>query len=409
MIDTTEALEHLVSNLKQQPRISLDTETTDVNPRLAELVGISLAYESGEAFYIPVAGPPGETVIESRLALDLLRPILEDPAIEKIGQNLKYDMVVLRSAGVNVAGVAFDSMVASYLLDAGERNHSLDDLSQRYLRHKPISIKELIGTGKSQKRMDEVPIDVVGYYAAEDADIPLRLREPLAAELETEGLAQLFREVEVPLVEVLAELEFNGIRVDPARLAEMSEEFGQRIDELETEIYELAGHEFNIASPKQLATVLYDELDLPVTKKTKTGPSTDASVLEYLAELHPIPRKIIEFRQYAKLKGTYVDALPKLIHPDTGRVHASFNQVVAATGRLSSSDPNLQNIPIRTETGRAIRSAFLPGEDDWQLLAATIRRLSCACLHITRRTKSFVARSPTTKTSIGSSPARCRA
>ena len=380
VVDTPEELAKLADELSQHPRISIDTETTDVNPRLAELVGISAAGESGVAYYVPVAGPDGETCLSQEVAIQTLRPVLENANIEKIGQNLKYDMVVLRGAGVQLAGVAFDSMVASYLLDAGERNHSLDDLSQRYLRHKPISIKELIGTGKSQKRMDEVPIDVVGYYAAEDADIPLRLREPLTAELETEGLAQLFRDVEVPLVGVLAELEFNGIRIDANRLAEMSKEFGERLDALETEIYALAGREFNIASPKQLATVLFDELELPVTKKTKTGPSTDASVLEYLADLHDLPKKIIEYRQFAKLKNTYVDALPKLIHPETDRVHASFNQVVAATGRLSSSDPNLQNIPIRTETGRAIRSAFLPGEDGWKLLAADYSQIELRVL-----------------------------
>ncbi|MCG8584718.1 MAG: DNA polymerase I, partial [Pirellulales bacterium] len=380
VVDTLDELDHLVANLKQQSRISIDTETTDVNPRSAELVGLSLAYESGEAYYIPVAGPAGDTVLDRGEVIDCLRPILEDTGVEKIGQNLKYDVVVLRAAGVEMRGVAFDSMIASYLLDAGERNHSLDDLSQRYLRHKPISIKELIGTGRTQKRMDEVSVDLAGYYAAEDADIPLRLREPLNAELETEGLSQLYRDVEVPLVEVLAELEYNGIRVDPERLAEMSAEFGARIDALEQEIYKLAGHEFNIASPKQLATVLFDELDLPVTKKTKSGPSTDASVLEHLAELHELPKKIIEYRQFAKLKGTYVDALPKLIYPKTGRVHASFNQVVAATGRLSSSDPNLQNIPIRTETGRAIRSAFLPGENDWKLLAADYSQIELRVL-----------------------------
>ena len=277
-------------------------------------------------------------------------------------------------------GVAFDTMVASYLLDAGERSHGLDELAKRYLGHTNIKIDSLIGKGKNQKRMDEVPVADVATYAAEDAVVPLRLQELLQKRLEQDGLEELNNTLEVPLIPVLAELEFNGIRVNPERLAELSERFGTRLHELAVEIEELAGHPLNIASPKQLAQVLFQEQGLRVVKRTKTGPSTDASVLEELADEHPLPAKIIEYRQFAKLKNTYVDTLPELIHPETKRIHASFNQVVAATGRLSSSDPNLQNIPIRMEEGAMIRSAFIPGEPGWQLLAADYSQIELRVL-----------------------------
>jgi DNA polymerase-1 len=330
--------------------------------------------------YVPVRGPAGEAVLDPTATLKTLRPVLENSSIAKIGQNLKYDMIVLRSAGVRLAGTTFDTMVASYLLDAGERNHNLDDMASRYLNHTNIKINELIGKGKNQKRMDEVPVALVGPYAAEDADVPLRLKPLLETRLSEMSLEKLNDSVEVPLVDVLADMEFEGIRVDPARLAELSTRYGARLKELEIEIEELAGHPLNIASPKQLAQVLFQELKLPVIKKTKTGPSTDVDVLEQLADQHPLPAKIIAHRQFAKLKNTYVDALPAMIHPTTGRVHASFNQVVAATGRLSSSDPNLQNIPIRTEEGREIRSAFVAGQPGWKLLAADYSQIELRIL-----------------------------
>jgi len=342
-IDTPERLAWLVEQMQRQPSISLDTETTSISPRWAELVGYSFSWQEGVAYYVPVRGPAGSQWIEPAAALAMLRPLLENPAVGKIGQNLKYDMIVLRSAGAEVRGVAFDTMVASYLLDAGERNHNMDELSARYLQHDTIKISQLIGSGKNQRRMDEVPIPQITEYAAEDADVVWRLRPLLAARLaETAGLEKLFAEVEVPLIEVLAELEFNGIKVDVARLGELSRKYTERLAALEQEIYTLAGRQFNIGSPKQLQEVLFDEQKLPRLRRTKTGASTDADVLEELARLHPLPAKIIEYRQYAKLKNTYVDALPQLVHPATGRVHASFNQSVAATGRLSSSDPNLQ-------------------------------------------------------------------
>lgn len=379
-IGTLEDLESFVDKLSRQSCISVDTETTAINPRLAELVGLSFAFKPGEAYYLPVKAPPGEPCLDLQTVLSALRQVLEDPAVGKIGQNLKYDLVVLRSAGVELRGIVFDSMVASYLLDAGERNHNLDELAHRYLNHTTIRITELIGVGKQQKRMDEVPVPAITSYACEDADVPLRVMPILTGNLRGDDLTDLFEQLELPLIEVLAEMEFNGIRVDVARLAELSAQYGRRIGELEKEIYELAGHEFNIASTKQLAQVLFDEQKLPVVSKTKSGASTDADVLTELARQHPLPAKIIEYRQFAKLKGTYVDALPSLVHPRTGRVHASFHQAVTATGRLSSSDPNLQNIPIRTDSGREIRSAFLPGGDGWKLLSADYSQIELRVL-----------------------------
>ncbi len=379
-IDTPEALASLAAELSKQSCLSVDTETTSVNPSRAELVGVSLAWKPGEAYYLPIRAPAGEPTLEVQAVVDALRPVLENPAVGKIGQNLKYDMTVLRGVGIELRGIVFDSMVASYLLDAGERNHNLDELAQRYLNHTTIRIGELIGTGKQQKSMDEVPLAAITSYACEDADVPLRLLPILKPKLAEQQLTELFEQLELPLIDVLAEMEHNGIRIDVGRLAELSGQYGERMKLLEKEIYDLAGHEFNIASPKQLQTVLFDEQKLPVITKTKTGRGTDVDVLEELARQHPLPAKIIEYRQFAKLKGTYVDALPALVHPRTGRVHASFHQAVAATGRLSSSDPNLQNIPIRTESGREIRSAFLPGHDGWKLLSADYSQIELRVL-----------------------------
>lgn len=379
-VATPADLERLVAQLAQQTMISFDTETTSVAPTQADLVGYSFAWRDGEAYYVPVRAPAGEPCLDPAATLAALRPVFENPAIRKLGQNLKYDLLVLRGVGVQVVGAAFDTMVASYLLEAGERNHNLDELAARYLNHQTIKISELIGTGKQQKRMDEVPVATITAYAAEDADVPLRLWPILERKLREAELAPLFNDLEMPLVEVLVELEHNGIRVDVPRLRELSAEYGRRLKVLEGEIHALAGHAFNIASPKQLQQVLFTELNLPILARTKTGPSTDADVLEELARQHPLPAKIIEYRQYAKLQGTYLDALPELVNPRTGRVHASFHQAVTATGRLSSSDPNLQNIPIRTETGREIRSAFLARDEGWLLLAADYSQIELRVL-----------------------------
>jgi DNA polymerase-1 len=379
-IATAEDLIRLVGVLEKQNLLSVDTETTSIHPRFAEIVGYSLAWGAGQACYIPVRAPAGEPQLDAAAVADALRPVLENPAIAKIGQNLKYDVVVLRNIGIELRGLSFDAMVADYLLDPGERTHNLDELARRHLGHQTITIDQLIGTGKKQKRMDEIPVQLITQYAAEDADVPLRLLPILEPRLKASGLHELFADLEMPLIEVLAEMEFNGIRVDVGRLRELSGEFNERIMRLEREIIELAGRDFNIDSRLQLSQLLFEELKLPILKRTKTGPSTDAEVLEELALLHPLPARIIEYRHNAKLKSTYVDALQELIHPVTGRVHTSFKQDVAATGRLSSQDPNLQNIPIRTEQGRAIRSAFLPGPEGWLLLTADYSQIELRVL-----------------------------
>lgn len=380
-VATEAELRSLVEQMQSQPRLSVDTETTHVSPTWAELVGYSFSWQPGEAYYVPVRAPAGEPQIEPALAADILRPVLENAAVGKVGQNLKYDQIALRSAGIELQGTVFDTLLAAYLLDAGERNHNLDELALRHLNHTNITIESLIGTGKNQITMDQVPVAKISDYAAEDADVALRLVDVLEPKLRDTGtLEKLFRDVEVPLVGVLADLESAGIRVDASRLNELSARYTEEMARIEKEIYALAGKEFNIASPKQLQVVLFEELKLPVISRTKTGPSTDADVLEELASHHPLPAKIVEYRQFAKLKGTYVDALPQLVNPRTGRVHCSLHQAVAATGRLSSSDPNLQNIPIRTAAGREIRSAFLPGQDDWILLSADYSQIELRVL-----------------------------
>jgi len=379
-VATLDELNELVGKLSEQTQISVDTETTSTLPRFAEIVGYSFAWKDGQAYYVPVRAPAGDPQLDPVTVRDALRSVFENPDIRKIGQNLKYDMVVLRSADIRLRGVACDTMVADYLIVSGERNHSLDDLASRYLGHTTIKISELIGKGKKQKRMDQVPVAQITPYAAEDADVPLRLTPILQGRLDEEGLTELSRDLEMPLIDVLAEMEFNGIKVNVQRLDELGQQFGERMASFEDEIHVLAGGPFNIDSRKQLAKVLFEDLELPVLKKTKTGPSTDAEVLGELAKQHELPAKIIRYRQYAKLKSTYVDSLRDLVHPHTGRVHTSFKQDVAATGRLSSKDPNLQNIPVRTEEGREIRSAFLPGQDGWKLLAADYSQIELRVL-----------------------------
>ncbi len=369
-IDTPEALAGFVRELEAQPRFSVDTETTSVDPLRADIVGYSFSWAEGTGFYVPVRGPMFDRKLDPAEALAALRPALTNPRTEKIGQNIKYDMLVLGRAGLDLAGPITDTMVLSYLLESGERNHGLDDLSRRLLDHTMIPISSLIGKGKNQKRMDEIEVALVAEYAAEDADAAWRLEQVLAPRCREEGLWDLYADLERPLIRVLAEMERHGIKVDVARLRELSSEFAHRMETIRAEVHALAGREFNIGSGPQLRQVLFDDMKLPVISKTPKGePSTAVEVLEELAASHPLPRLIIQHRQLEKLKSTYLDALASLAHED-GRVHTSFNQVVAATGRLSSSDPNLQNIPTRTEDGRQIRQAFVPGFSGWSLLTA---------------------------------------
>lgn len=379
-VTDVETLREVCAELTRHPWFSLDTETTGLHPRDSDLVGISLAVGPGKAWYLPLKAPAGEPVLPWEAVVAELGPILADPRYGKSGQNLKFDVVMLRNAGLEVHGLRFDTMLASYLLDAGRRNHGLDELSRTHLRHDTIKISQLIGSGKNQKRMDEVPLGQIIDYAAEDADVAWRLVEPLAGRLHASSLTELFDTLEMPLVDVLVDLEYVGVFVDGTRLAELSTLYGTRLAGLEQEIYALAGHEFNIQSPKQMQTVLFEELKLPVRRKVSTGASTDADVLEELAPLHPLPAKVIEYREFAKLKGTYVDAFPSLISQRTGRIHAGFNQHVAATGRLSSSNPNLQNIPIRTPEGRSIRAAFRPQEAGWKYVCADYSQIELRVL-----------------------------
>ena len=370
LVDDEEKFNMFFEALKKQTEFSFDTETAPMDarfeatmPRYTVLVGMSFAWSNDEAWYLPLRGPLGAEVLKEKSTMERLRPVLEDESIGKIGQNLKYDMVVLRQFGILLRGLSFDTMIADYLLHAGEMNHSLDDISERLQGHRMIPIADLIGTGKKQKRMDEVPTEAVCEYAGEDALVVWRLYPLLKESLsESPELQKLLQKIELPLVAVLAEMETNGVSIDTASLQKLNVRFGTKLRELEAEIYEQAGHPFNVASPKQLAAVLFDELGLRSVKKTKTGLSTDMEVLEELAHEHPLPAKIVEHRQLSKLKGTYVEALPELIHPKTLRIHTSFNQVATATGRLSSSHPNLQNIPVRSSEGREIRAAFRPGK-----------------------------------------------
>ena len=381
LIDTPELLAEFVAELGKQPKVSVDTETTALDPTRAELVGLSFSWEPGSAYYLPVRGPEGSQVLDEKTTLDVLRPILTDPTVEKVGQNLKYDMLVLGRAGLEIAGPVTDTMVLSYLLESGERNHNLDELSRRLLDHTMIPIASLIGKGKAATTIDQVEVPRVTAYAGEDADAAWRLEAILTPKLKRDGLWELYTEVERPLIAILAKMERAGIKVDVDLLGRLSKEFAERLDVIRGDIYREAGREFNIGSAPQLRVVLFDELKLPALKKTPKGePSTDAEVLEELAAKHPLPRLIVEHRQLDKLKSTYLDALPLMVHPEDGRVHASFNQVVAATGRLSSSDPNLQNIPVRTDDGRQIRQAFIPGFPEWSILTADYSQIELRVL-----------------------------
>ncbi len=382
-VTSGEELMGLIEQWRRGDPLSFDVETTSEVPMRAELVGLSFSVREAQAWYVPVnqgVFPESDAPItrlgqpvpgETRWVLETLRPVLEDENVPKCGQNLKYDALVLRCYGIELRGVAFDTMIASYLLNPSRRQHNLDSLAMEYLDFKKVPTSDLIGSGKKQISMADVSLDRIAPYACEDADIARRLYEVLKRKLEEEeNLYDLFLNLEMPLLPVLKEMEYVGIALDRDLLGQLSNEMGAQLDELTRRIYELAGIEFNINSTQQLQHVLFEKLGLKPVKKTKTGYSTDVEVLEKLAAQHPLPRTLLEYRQLQKLKSTYVDALPKMIHPITGRVHTSFNQTITATGRLSSSDPNLQNIPIRTEIGGQIRKAFVPGKPSRRILSA---------------------------------------
>lgn len=360
--------ELFIKTLLRQKSVCFDTETTGLNPITAELVGIAFSWEKGSGFYMNLP----ETKQEARASLELLRPFFENRSIEKVGQNLKYDIKVLSKYGITVSGKLFDTMLAHYLINPDMR-HNMDVLAETYLNYSPISIEELIGKkGKNQKSMRDVPLEELAEYAVEDADITFQLKELFQTELGAANTKKLFDEIEIPLVKVLAAMELEGINLNKEFLKDLSVDLDRDIKHLEEEIYNEAGETFNIASPKQLGDILFERMKLiDKPKKTKTGQySTAEDVLSLLAKDHKIIRDILEFRGLSKLKSTYVDALPEQVEPSTGRVHTDYMQTVAATGRLASNNPNLQNIPIRTERGREIRKAFIPRDENYVLLSA---------------------------------------
>jgi DNA polymerase-1 len=365
LVNDPAALAKLVRALEKTDQLAVDVESTSTDAFAAELVGISVSFAPYRAYYVPLNG-----ALEPKAVLDAFRPILGDPKRRLVGHNIKYDLEVLRGAGLELGCVAFDTMVAAYLVNPARGRYKLDDLALEHLSLKKVPIAELIGAGAKQISMKEVPLGKVAPYSCEDADVTLRLKALLEPELRDKALLELFEDIEMPLLGVLAQMETWGVSVDTPLLEAMSAEFQKRLDAVARTIYELAEESFNLNSPKQLSVILFDKLGLPVQKRTKSGPSTDVEVLERLAPLHPLPRELLNYRQLAKLKSTYVDALPALVNPKTGRIHTSFNQTVTATGRLSSSNPNLQNIPVRTDEGRRIREAFVPGQAGWRLLAA---------------------------------------
>ena len=352
-----------IGKLKKSKLFAIDTETTSLDAHQAELVGLSFSTTPGEAAYLPLqhryAGAPAQLSLVD--TLEKLRPVLEDPSRAKTGQNIKYDLEVLQHHGIALRGVTHDTMLMSYLLDAGNSRHDMDTLARKHLGHQTIKFSDIAGTGKHQLTFDQIDIEQATRYAAEDADITLRLHRALAPRLEKDkALGKLFREIEMPLIEVLARTESNGVKVDADMLRAQSTAIAGRLEEIEKATFAVAGESFNIASPKQIQEILYEKQGIPVLRKTPKGqPSTAESVLQELAVEHELPRLILAHRGLAKLKSTYTDKLPGLVNPKTGRIHTSYHQAVAATGRLSSSDPNLQNIPVRSEEGRHIREAFI--------------------------------------------------
>jgi len=388
LVEDENGIKKLAKKLRSSHEFCFDTETTGVDPLEAELVGLSFSVKKGEAFYIPV--PADESKVKS--ILELIREPLEDVLIKKIGQNIKYDILILKRYQVNVRGPLFDTMIAHYLFEP-ETRHNMDVLAENYLGYSPVSIETLIGKkGKNQTSMRDVEVGKVYLYACEDADITYQLKETFETILKEKKLNKLFEEVECPLIYVLASMEFEGVKVDPQSLGILSEEMAAELDKLQNEIYKLGGTEFNISSPKQMGEILFDKLKLvDKPQKTRTGQyATGEEILSKLADEHEIVRKILDYREIQKLKSTYVDALPAMISERDGRVHTSFNQTIAATGRLSSTNPNLQNIPIRTEKGREIRKAFVPTDKNHVILSVDYSQIELRIMAAFAEDKSMI-------------------
>ncbi len=387
-VDSEEEAKQVYELLKNKKSICFDTETTGLDANQAELVGISFAVKSGEAWYVSVP----ENYHEAQIITNIFKPLFEDEKIEKVGQNLKYDISILKWYDIEVKGKFFDTMLAHYLLQPDMR-HGMDYLAETYLNYKPLPIENLIGKkGKNQKSMRDVDLEQLKEYAAEDADITLQLKAVFEPMLQESKVRDLFDKIEVPLVPVLAAMEAEGVNLDTETLGAISKELESEIEKVETEIYEISGEKFNIASPKQMGIVLFEKLKISdKPKKTKTGQySTGEEILVKLEKKHPVVSKILEYRSLTKLKSTYVDALPELINPRDKRVHTSYNQAVTATGRLSSNNPNLQNIPIRTERGREIRKAFIPRNNEFTLLAADYSQVELRIIAHLSRDKGMV-------------------
>ncbi|MFA9408119.1 MAG: DNA polymerase I [Candidatus Dadabacteria bacterium] len=377
-------LDRVISKIKETGELSIDLETTSPNPMLANIVGVALCPAPHESYYVPVAHraltDSSTKQLGLSLVLDKLKPIVESQEIAKIGQNLKYEIVVLEKYGLKLNGISFDTMIAAHMIDSSRNSYSLDELCRLYLGHQMISYKDVTGTGKSKINFDEVELEVARDYASEDADVAMLLSRILAPKLDEINLMDVFRDIELKFIKVLAKVEMNGVHIDSDKLKELSKEFESLLKQIEKDIFSEVGYEFNLNSPLQLREVLFETLDLPQKKQTKKGePSTDVEVLTDLSKFHLVPEKVLEHRTLSKLKSTYIDSLPKLINPDTGRIHTSFNPVGSSTGRLSSSDPNLQNIPIKSAQGRRIREAFIP-EEGYTLLSADYSQIELRLL-----------------------------
>jgi DNA polymerase-1 len=379
LVTDRQAIAGLFSQLRQQSCFALDLETTSEDPIRAEIVGISFACKDNEAFYVPVAHRNLKDQPEKEFVLSQLKPLLEDSSIKKTGHNIKYEYIIFKKHGITLRGITCDTMVASYVLNPSKYKHSLDAVSLDYLDYRTTAYKDVVGTGRKALTFDQVPIEEAKDYACEDSDITLILSHKLLPKVKESGLEDLFYRIEMPLIKVLAEMEMTGVKVDMDHLKKLSVEFGKELETIEKKIYDVAGEKFNINSPKQLGGILFEKLNLPVQKRTKTGYATDISTLTELSKMHPLPAEILSFRSLAKLKSTYIDNMPALVNQASGRIHTSYNQTVTATGRLSSSEPNLQNIPIRTEEGIRIREAFICGPG-WKILSADYSQIELRIL-----------------------------
>jgi DNA polymerase-1 len=391
LITTSKQLKDIISKIKKKKLVAFDFETTSKDPHKAKPVGISLCLQDGKAAYLPLLdeSESKKEGLKRKEAFDLLKEVLEDEKIEKIGQNIKYEMIILNNYDIDIKGKLFDAMIASYLINPSKLNHNLEDISLEYLGHKMIPFSDLITKNDKNKTIKDVNIEKLMWYACEDSDVAFRLKDILEKKLKENNLYKLFEEIEIPLVKVLAYMELNGVAVNKNKLKSLSKDLNKRLKKIEKRVFNLAEEEFNLNSTNQLRKILFDKLRLPVVKRTKTGPSTDVEVLQKLSSKHKLPRHILKYRELTKLKTGYVDSLPKLINDKTGKIHTSFNQTVTQTGRLSSSSPNLQNIPVKGKLSDLIREAFVPRCNDFSFLSADYSQIELRILAHLSKDKSL--------------------